>query len=293
MNRRLSRRDFLKSGGVLIAAAAAAACNLPTKFPNASAGTGEGTPFSPDFQSTPTVTFPTAQAPVVTRPEYAEIEVAEGWHPQLAAEEMADVLLGTGKWYQANNFSAYRVYVKNNQKAPDLSVPGKIGITDPTGEEAKDHTSIDLNAHTFTALLVPNYGQMPAEMAQVRTQPEREGHDSHFMWFQGNGQIELTYFWGDGTKSIITGRIDGTTFTGTVDGQEIELPAAFQTAFFDQSIEPRLPQQFKAVPAAIVVRALVDEKDYLQLETGPSSCYDHDGPDGNKDYQDAGFCFAQ
>lgn len=223
-----------------------------------------------------------------------------GIDPMEDPAAMADKVFGPGQWMKADNYSAHRAYFAYNGQhdMPDLKTPGEFLLTDPTGEEAADHGAIDWKANATTALLTPNWDNLPSEMAAVRQQPERAGLDSHFLWARGNGDLRLTYVWGDGTETVVEGHVTGERFTGKVNGAEaLDIPASFQTVFFDQTVDPfstdaLVPSKaILSAPSAIVVQAKADETSYLNVVTGPSSAYDADG-EGNKDYQDAGFRFA-
>ena len=221
-----------------------------------------------------------------------------GIDPLMAPSDMADKVFGPGEWSKAPNFSNYRVYVKNSgHDSADLETLGQITITDPTGTESTDHNAIDGKANAFSALFVVNYDQMPPEMAAIRQQPERAGLDSQMLWARGNGDVKITYVWGDGSESIVDGHVTGERFEGTVDGKKRSMPAAFQMAYFDQTVDPTSPdaliagKAIKAAPAAVLVQAICDPGSFMQFPTGPSSALDADGT-GNRDYKDAGLLFA-
>lgn len=292
----MNRRSFLKVAAVVTASSPLWACNLPgtaqgafsTPRAEASQTTGpdvlpSGTPFP---TNTPNATVPVTPSPAA--------EAIKDFNPMLAAEDMADVLLGRGQWYEAPefSFSIVRAYIKERVDKPDLSTPGRILVTDPVGVNETQPGAVDVFANATTYLFVPNYHNLEPEMHAVQAQDaQRANLDSFFSWFHGHGLVNITYLWGDGTKTNMSGRVDGDTFRGRIAREndaplEVNMPAAFQMAYFRPDTGA-----LDAVPAAIVFHMVADPRSYIELQSGPSSCYDSDG-EGILDYPDAGFCFA-
>ncbi len=291
---KISRRDFIKTAAIVAASYPLWGCNMPNAVqgalttPQAEPSRTNRPDVLPSGTPFPTTT-PNATVPVTPSPA---AEAIKDFNPMLSAEDMANVLLGRGQWYQAPNFSIVRAYVKQRVDQPDMSTDGRLLVTDPLGLNETQPGAVDLFANASTYLFVPNYNNLEPEMHAVQAQDaQRANLDSFFSWFHGHGLVNITYLWGDGTKTKMTGRVDGDTFTGRIAREndaplEVSGPAAFQMAYFRPDTGA-----LDAVPAAILFNVVADPTSYIELQSGPSSCYDADG-NGILDYQDAGFCFA-
>jgi hypothetical protein len=185
----------------------------------------------------------------------------------------------------------------------DLSTPGTISVRDPLGIKTEDPDAVDRATNAVNILAVPNVKALEVEHAEHSTREPH--HDSRALWFLGNGNIDMTYFWhGDGGETQITGTIQGyedwsNWFLGQEIGvRDLSLPASFQTTRFKTDREGEIViQDSKAIvthmPRAILIHAEATEGSTLQIPLGAPTSYEKLIDSGDQDFEDTGWAFER